>query len=240
MFPLFLKITADVMAPRLSVVFRWLVRLGSFPPCWRQDNITPIPKGPPSSSVANYRRISITSALSKVFELLVSVGLGRFMERIGVLKTTEFAYRKIWVPVMHFWVCPIHCRVHWRVGKRLGSCRFILVQPLIGLTIRPFSIGSALWVLDVLCCLYNYIYTLTQFLLNRSQHVMVDGCRSKLVDVVSGVPQGSVLRPLLLILCTSQFFSILENKLVGYADDTTLMAVVPSPGVRVTVAESLM
>ena len=36
---------------------------------------------------------------------------------------------------------------------------------------------------------------LTQFLSNRSQHVIVDGCRSKLVDVVSGVPQGSVLVP---------------------------------------------
>ena len=35
-------------------------------------------------------------------------------------------------------------------------------------------------------------------------------------------------------------FSILENKLIGYADDSTLMAVVPSPGVRVTVAESLI
>ena len=41
---------------------------------------------------------------------------------------------------------------------------------------------------------------LTQFLSNRSQHVMVDGCRSKLVDVVSGVPQGSVLGTLLLLL----------------------------------------
>ena len=37
---------------------------------------------------------------------------------------------------------------------------------------------------------------LTQFLSNRSQHVIVDGCRSKLVDVVSGVPQGSVSGPL--------------------------------------------
>ena len=35
MFPLFLKRTADVMAPRLSVVFRRLVRMGSFPACWR-------------------------------------------------------------------------------------------------------------------------------------------------------------------------------------------------------------
>ena len=35
-------------------------------------------------------------------------------------------------------------------------------------------------------------------------------------------------------------FSILENKLIGYADDSTLMAVVPYPGVRVTVAESMI
>ena len=67
MFPLFLTKTADVMPPpRLSVVFRRLVRLGSFPACWRQANVTPIPKGPQSSSVANYRPISITYVLSKL------------------------------------------------------------------------------------------------------------------------------------------------------------------------------
>ena len=69
---------------------------------------------------------------------------------------------------------------------------------------------------------------------------MVDGCRSKLVNVVSGVPQGSVLDPLLFLLYTSELFSILENKLIGYADDSTLVAVVPSPGVRVAVAESMI
>ena len=67
----------------------------------------------------------------------------------------------------------------------------------------------------------------------------MDGCRSKLVNTVSGVPQGSVLCPLLFLLYTSKLFSILENKLIGYADYSTLMAVVQSPGVRVTVAESL-
>ena len=85
MFPLFVKRTADIMAPRLSVVFRQLVRQGSFPACWRQANVTPIPKGPPSSSFANYRPISIKSVLSKVFDRLVSVRLGRFMEHSGVL-----------------------------------------------------------------------------------------------------------------------------------------------------------
>ena len=42
-FFLFLKRTADVLAPCLSVVFRRLVRLGSFPACWKQVNVTPIP-----------------------------------------------------------------------------------------------------------------------------------------------------------------------------------------------------
>ena len=42
------------------------------------------------------------------------------------------------------------------------------------------------------------------------------------------------------ILYTSELFSIVEIKLIGYADDSTLMAVVPSPGVRVTVLDSLI
>ena len=76
----------------LSVVFRRLVRLGSFPACFGQANVTPIPKGPLSSSVANYRQISMASVLCNVFERLVSVRLERFMECSGVLSTTQFAY----------------------------------------------------------------------------------------------------------------------------------------------------
>ena len=47
---------------------------------------------------------------------------------------------------------------------------------------------------------------LTQFLSNRSQNVMVNGCRSKLVNVVSGVPHGGVLGMLLFLLYTSECF----------------------------------
>ena len=74
-------------------MFWQLVHLDSFLPCWRQANVAPIPKGPPSS-VANYQQISITSVLCKVFEHLVSVCLGQFMECNGVLPATQFDYRK--------------------------------------------------------------------------------------------------------------------------------------------------
>ena len=94
MLPLFLKRTAYVMVPHLSVVFWRNVRLDSFPAWWRQANVTSILKGPPSSSVANYRQISIISAITKVFELLVSVRLGRFMECSVVLPTTQINYWK--------------------------------------------------------------------------------------------------------------------------------------------------
>ena len=51
----------------------------------------------------------------------------------------------------------------------------------------------------------------TKFLSNRSQQVMVDGCQSKLVKVVSGVPQGNVLGLLLFVLCTSELFFHFEK-----------------------------
>ena len=52
-------------------------------------NVTPIPKGAPSSSVSNCRQISLTPILPKVFECLVSVRLGHFMECRGVLGTCD-------------------------------------------------------------------------------------------------------------------------------------------------------
>ena len=72
----------------------------------------------------------------------------------------------------------------------------------------------------------SVLSVLTQFFSNRLQYVVVEGCRSKLVNVVSGMPQGSVLGPQLFLLHTEELFSIVENKLYGYDDDSTLVAVV--------------
>ena len=156
------------------------------------------------------------------------------MEHCGVLPTTQFAYRKGVVTcdallcVSHTLQSALESGQEARIMQIDFSAAFDRVNHQ-GILYKLSSAGIGGSVLSVL----------TQFLSNQSQYVLVDGCRSKLVNVVSGVPQGSVLGPLLFLLYTTELFSILENKLIGYADDSTLIAVVPSPGVRVTVGESL-
>ena len=163
----------------------------------------------------------------------MSVRLGRFMERSGVLPTTQFAYRKglgtcdALMRVSHTLQSTLESEQEARIVQIDFSAAFDKVNHL-DILYKLCSVGIGGSVLSIS----------TQFLSNRSQQVIVDGCRSKLVNVLSGVPQGNILGPLLFLLYTSELFSILENTLIGYADDSTLMAVVPSPGVRVAVAES--
>ena len=158
--------------------------------------------------------------MSKVFERLVSVRLRRFMECSGVLPTTQFAYRKglgtcdALLCVSHTLQSTLESGQEARIVQIDFSAAFDRVNHQ-GILYKLCSTGIGGSVLSIL----------TQFLSDRSQHVIVDGCRSKLVHVVSGVQQGSVLGPLLFLLYTLELFSILENKLVGYADDSTLIAV---------------
>ena len=105
---------------------------------------------------------------------------------------------------------------------------------LTGSNIRGFSSSSVLRVEG------SVLSVLTQFLSNRSQYVVVDGCRSKLVNVVTGVTQGSVLVPqlfLLIVYCRAFLYS--GKQAYGCADDSTLVAVVPSLGEREAVSESM-
>ena len=138
---------------------------------WKEaSNVTPIPNGPPTSSVANYRQISITSVLSKVFGRLVSVRLGRFMEPSGVLPTTQFAYRKglgtcgAFLCVSHTLQSALESGQEARIVQIDFSAAFDRVNHL-GILYKLCSVGIGGSVLSILI----------QFLSNRSQHVMVDG-----------------------------------------------------------------
>ena len=155
--------------------------------------------------------------LSKVFERLVSVRLGRFMEGRGVLPTTQFDYRK-GLGTCDALLCVAHTlQSALEMGQeaRIVQIDFSAALDRVnhkGILFKLCSVGVGGSVLSVL----------TQCLSNRSQYVVVVDCRSKLFNVVSGVPQGSGSGLQLFLLYTTEHLSTVENKLYGYAEDYTL------------------
>ena len=120
-----------------------------------------------------------------------------------MLPTTQFAYRKglgtcdALLCVAHSLQSALEMGQEARIVHIDFSAAFDRVNHQ-GILFKLCSVGVGGSVLSVL----------TQFLSNRSQYVLVDGCRSKLVNVVSRVPQGSVLG-LSCSSCTLQNFSLL-------------------------------
>ena len=141
-----------------------------------------------SPSVANYRLISITAVLSKVSERLVSIRRGRFMEHSGVLPTTQFANRK------GLGTCDALLCVSHALQSALESGQEAKIA-LIDFSVPSYRVNhrGVLYKLGSVCIEGSVLSLLAQFLFHRSQQVKLDWCPSKLVNVVSGVPQNSVL-----------------------------------------------
>ena len=135
---------------------------------------------------------------------------------------------EVWVPVMHFCVWPIHCKACWRVSRRLGSCRLISVHLWSGQASGNFLLALFY---EGLCCLHSSYQIYRRMLWWTVVGVNWSTSCQECHRTVFWAHHCSS--------CTPQnFFSILENQLIGYVDGSTLIAIVPSPDVRVTVAVS--
>ena len=234
-FPLFLKKISKPLAPKFAKIIRTLLASGSFPQVWRSANVTPIPKGgTPSQSPLDYRPISITPVLSKVYEKLLSRKLHKFVADNNLLPKTQFGFRKgvgttdALLVLTHDLQCCLDSRSEARVVSLDFSSAFDLVNHS-ALLYKLESFGVSGPILNVF----------REFLTDRQQRVSIDGQFGAYKPVLSGVPQGSVLGPLLFILYTADMWIGLENKLMAYADDTTLYSIVESPHDRAAVADSI-
>ena len=172
--------------------------------------------------------------MSKVFEKLVARRLSGYLESNNILPPQQFAYRK------GLGTCDALLSITDKLQRALdigGEARVVQIDfsaafdrvNHAGLLYKLRSVGVGGPVLSII----------EEFLTDRTQRVCVDGCFSRSADVVSGVPQGSVLGPLLFILYIGGLFDLVEIDLFSYADDATLVVVVPCPADILVVAESL-
>ena len=224
----------NIIAPKLSIIFCRLIRLGSFPECWRSATVTCISKGAPSHDWEHYQPISITPILSKVYEKLVSHKLASFYENYGLLPVAQFAYRK-----------GVGCidallTIYYHFQKSLDAgMESYIVQLDFSAAFDRVSHSGLLFNLKSIRVGGCVLSICREFLSDRRQRVVVDGAASEWIPVISGVPQESVLGPLMFILYTTDMFELVVNRLFAYADDSTLLTVVRKPADRPAVAASL-
>lgn len=215
--PRVLKEVAAQIAKPLARIYQWSLSSGEVPYQWKLANICPIFKKGSRSCPENYRPVSLTSVLSKLLEKLVGK---QIMEHVltnnivpkqqhGFLKGKSTATNLL--ESLNMWIEMQEHNVPVDVIYLDYSKAFDTV-PHRRLVKKLESVG-------INGSLLNWI---ENFLNGRKQRVVVNGVMSRWIEVLSGVPQGSVLGPLLFLIFVSDIPSLIENSISLFADDTKL------------------
>lgn len=207
----------DVVLPYITHIFNFSLSSKVFPNSWKLATVVPLPKNNKPSSFSHYRPISILPFLSKVMERLVHQQLSLFLQRNNLLNELQSGFR------------PGHSTVTALI-KVTDDIRFGMSQQKVTLlTLLDFSNAFNTVDFDVLLALLKSLNLsssatewLRSYLTGRRQRVKVDEKSSNWSDILSGVPQGCVLSPLLFSLFINSISNSLKCSYHLYADDLQL------------------
>ena len=193
---------------------------GKVPVTLKHQFITPIHKKDSKADPENYRPVSLTSHVIKVFERVIRNTLVQYLESNFLLSKKQHGFRKgrscLTQLLAHYdnIVRNLNMGLETDVIYLDFSKAFDKVDHnLLLKKIRFYGVKGRL---------YDWI---KDFLTNRKQIVTVDGQHSKSEDVTSGVPQGTVLGPLLFLLDANDLEEVVKFALSSsFADDTKLTA----------------
>ena len=205
------------------------------PSDWKISHVSPIPKtSPPSGSTCDYRPISL---VGKTFERHIFNLIYDHLKLSNFLSSRQFGFRPGFSTetallfATNSWFSSLEhgtsvCSVFLDLKKAFDS---VPHRPLLN-TLATLNLPSHL-----LCWIHSYLS-------NRSQRVKVSGCLSQPCQVLSGVPQGSILGPLLFLIYVNDITNVSlspQSNLILYADDILYFHPVISSSCMISIQNDL-
>ena len=211
------KCAVALMQPLLSLwEASWTT--GTVPEKLKEGIVAPIFKGGNKSEPSNYRTVVLTSHVSKLFERVVAGQLVRHLELGRYISPNQHGFRQ-------GRSCSSQLLQHYYdVLRGLESgCDVDVIYLDFSKAFDKVDLGLLLCKLRSIGVVDSLITWIKSFLLGRRQRVVVDGHSSHWNEVVSGVPQGTILGPILFLAHIMDIEVGVESTVSSFADDTRLM-----------------
>lgn len=203
----------------ITHVFNAILRTNYYPEQWKRAQIIMIPKpGKDLNKVESYRPISLLPIVSKVFEKLFMKRLKPVLDEKKLIPNHQFGFRQ-----KHATVEQVH-RVVNKISNDLEDKKYCSAA-FLDITQAFDKVWHEGLLYKLKHTLPHHFYQILQsYLNNRKFMVKYQEECTPLKDINSGVPQGSVLGPLLYLLHTSDLPICKETLVATFADDTVILA----------------
>ena len=209
----------EVLATPLQMIWRQSLDTGIIPSVLKTAIISPIYKGGDRSQAKNYRSVALTSHLIKIFEKIIRNAIMKFMEDNGLMSNTQHGFRR-----GRSCLSNLLSHYEWLLQGLAGGQNVDIVYLDFSKAFDRVDHGILLHKLKAMGVTGRLGVWIHSFLTSRTQEIAVNGYRSYPTDVISGVPQGSVLGPLLFLILMGDIDQAITHPtfISSFADDTTL------------------